>query len=74
MDMRWHHIVFDADSQVGVGEYTFQGKSRYHGVVIVQLEEGLIARWREYQYTSELDWEVFVGESHFVDTDPEAPL
>jgi ketosteroid isomerase-like protein len=65
MTMRWHHVVFDDDRQVGVGEYTFQGRRRYHGLVIVKVENGKIARWREYQYESDLDWEAFAGDSGF---------
>jgi hypothetical protein len=26
MEMRWHHVVFDEDRQVGAGEYTFEGR------------------------------------------------
>jgi SnoaL-like domain len=65
MEMRWHHVVFDAGEQVGAAEYTFQGSRRYHGLVIVKVEDGKVARWREYQYASDLDWEAFVGASRF---------
>jgi limonene-1,2-epoxide hydrolase len=33
--------------------------------VIVKVEDGKVARWREYQYASDLDWEAFVGASRF---------
>lgn len=65
MTMTWHHLIFDADRQVGVGEYTFRGRNQYHGLVIVQVVDGEIARWREYQYRSDLDWTQFVGTSGF---------
>lgn len=65
MSMEWHHLVFDPETQVGTGEYTFQMNGRYHGIVIVKLKDGLIASWREYQYPSSLPWKEFVGESAF---------
>jgi hypothetical protein len=65
MSMEWHHLVFDPETQIGSGEYTFQMKERYHGIVIVRLKDGLIATWREYQYQSSLPWSEFVGESAF---------
>jgi hypothetical protein len=65
LEMRWHNVVFDERQQVGVGEYTFQGRNRYHGLVIVKVEDARIARWREYQYVSDLDWDAFVGDSRF---------
>lgn len=65
MSMEWHHLVFDPETQIGSGEYTFQMDQRYHGMVIVRLKDGLIATWREYQYPSSLSWGEFVGESAF---------
>jgi len=61
--MRWHGMAFDSVRQLGFGEYTYRGKQNYHGVVVVRLEGGLIGRWREYQYGSQLQWEEFVGTS-----------
>ncbi len=63
--MVWHHLAFDPENQVGFGEYTFHGNSRYHGIVVVKLRGGKISRWREYQYKSELPWEEFVRENRF---------
>lgn len=63
--MVWHHLAFDAREQVGFGEYTFHGNSRYHGIVVVKLRDGKISRWREYQYKSDLPWEEFVRENRF---------
>ena len=65
MSMEWHHLVFDPETQIGTGEYTFQMKERHHGIVIVKLKDGLIASWREYQYQSSLSWREFAGESGF---------
>jgi hypothetical protein len=61
--MRWHGVAFDSARQVGYGEYTYRGRQNYHGVVVVQLDGGLIRSWREYQYASPLPWEQFVGPS-----------
>ncbi len=63
MNLVWHHLVVDGD--LGVGEYTFRGNRQYHGIVIVQLRDGRICRWREYQVESGLPWEAFVGPSRF---------
>ena len=68
MQMTWHHLLFDEEKQIGVGEYTFAWNARIlHGIVILQLAGGRIKRWREYQYPSSVDWENFVGESAFRD-------
>ena len=50
MRMEWHHLVVDGD--IGVGEYTYRGNRQYHGLVIVQLRNGVVSRWREYQIES----------------------
>ena len=63
MFMAWHHLV--VDGEIGVGEYTYRGNRQYHGLVIVQLRDGVIARWREYQTESPLSWDAFVGPSRF---------
>lgn len=65
MAMTWHSLVFDGAQQLGCGEYTFRGRRQYHGLVITQLRDGRISRWREYQYPSESDWTEFIGDSHF---------
>jgi hypothetical protein len=48
-----------------MGEYTFQMRGRYHGVVVVKLRAGKISHWREYQYPSKLDFQQFAGKSLF---------
>ena len=65
MKMAWHHLAFNEEEQVGFGEYTFQMHGRYHGIVVVKIEAGLIQHWREYQYRSELDWEQFTSQNPF---------
>lgn len=63
MSMTWHHLA--VDGEIGFGEYTFRGGRQYHGIVVVRIRDGLIDRWREYQYVSDQDWEAFVGPSRF---------
>jgi len=65
MKMIWHHLAFDEESQVGFGEYSFEMHNRYHGIVIVKIESGLLKHWREYQYRSEVDWEEFTSQNPF---------
>ena len=65
MKMTWHHLAFNEEEQVGFGEYTFQMHERYHGIVIVKIESGLIKHWREYQSRSELSWEEFTSHNPF---------
>ena len=65
MKMTWHHLAFNESEQVGFGEYTFEMHRRYHGIVVVKVESGLINRWREYQYKTELNWEEFAGQNPF---------
>jgi hypothetical protein len=65
MQMTWHHLAFNEAEQIGFGEYTFQMHGRYHGIVVVKIEAGLIRHWREYQYKSELDWETFTSQNPF---------
>jgi hypothetical protein len=65
MKMTWHHLAFNEENQVGRGEYTFQMHGRYHGIVVVKIEAGLIKQWREYQYRSELSWEEFTSQNPF---------
>jgi hypothetical protein len=65
MHMTWHHLAFDEAAQIGFGEYTFQMHGRYHGIVVVRVEAGLIRNWREYQVPSELNWEEFTNQNAF---------
>jgi ketosteroid isomerase-like protein len=65
MRMEWHHLMFDEESQIGAGEYTFTYEIRTHGAVIVRIKDGKISNWREYEEASPLDWEVFMGPNRF---------
>ena len=50
--MRFHNLGFDEERQVGMGEYSFgeEADTRVdHGVAVVELKDGRIAFWREYQ-------------------------
>lgn len=55
----FHDAVFDAARGVGVAEYTYRGTRLYHGTVWINIEDGLIKRWREYQHIAGADFEEF---------------
>ena len=63
MSMTWHHIAVDETAGRVFGEYTFTGNNTYHGVAVIQLSNGLIASWREYQYRSASPFADFAGDS-----------
>ncbi|MBC7879441.1 MAG: nuclear transport factor 2 family protein [Anaerolineales bacterium] len=65
MKMIWHHLAFNEEGQIGFGEYTFQMHGRYHGIVVIKVENGLVKYWREYQYPTELAWEEFTRHGTF---------
>ena len=65
MQMTWHHLAFNEEEQVGFGEYSFQAQGKYHGIVTVKLQNGLVQFWREYQYKSELNWKEFTQHNPF---------
>jgi hypothetical protein len=66
MSLEWHHLIFDEQKQVGSGEYTFKYRGRItHGLLIIQIKNGLIHRWREYQVRTEIEFDEFVGKSQF---------
>ena len=65
MNMIWHHLAFNEQQQIGFGEYTFEMHGRYHGIVVVKIESGLIKHWREYQYQTELNWKEFTRHNPF---------
>jgi ketosteroid isomerase-like protein len=49
--MHVHHLWFDETKQLGAGEFSFGMAGRPtadHGVVVVELLNGKIERWREY--------------------------
>jgi len=65
MKMTWHHLVFNEEEQIGFGEYTFEMHRRFHGIVMVKTEIGLIKQWREYQCPTELNWEEFTSHNPY---------
>jgi len=65
MKMTWHHLAFNEAKQIGFGEYTFEMHGRYHGIVVVKVESGLIKYWREYQYRTESNWQEFTRQNPF---------
>ena len=61
--MRLHNVWFDEEHHVGAVEYTFGMRQRVeadHGVAVVEIEDGRIARWREYQRKGSARFEDFV--------------
>ncbi len=61
MKLAWHHLFFDEEKQHGAGEYTFEFNSKiHHGVAIVELENGKIKLWREYDVPGNLSYEEFL--------------
>jgi ketosteroid isomerase-like protein len=66
MSMTWHHRAFDSAAQVGFGEYTFgYADYRAHGVTVIRLRQGRIARWREYEVASAASWAEFTQSNPF---------
>ena len=65
MKMTWHHLAFNEQKQIGFGEYTFEMRKRYHGIVVVKIEASLIKQWREYQYQTGLNWQEFTQLNQF---------
>jgi hypothetical protein len=61
MSMVWHHLWFDEANQTGSGEYTFEVQEQNHGVAVVELKEGKISKWREYQWSGNLPFAEFLN-------------
>ncbi|MGD9561070.1 MAG: nuclear transport factor 2 family protein [Pyrinomonadaceae bacterium] len=55
----FHHSIFDEARQLGSAEYTYEGTYRYYGTVWVEIADGKISAWREYQHRSDKDREEF---------------
>ena len=61
--MQFHNLWFDEARQIGAGEYSFgEGNepTADHGVVVVELRDGRIAFWREYQQKGPTSFERFL--------------
>lgn len=53
----WRTVLYDPDTRTGAAEYSYTGSHRYHGMVLIRLnDQGLIDRWREYQHIVDQDW------------------
>ena len=63
--MQWHLMLFDEVRQMGAAEYTYEGTLRYHGVALIQVRDGRISHWREYQHTDSRAWRDFAGATTF---------
>jgi hypothetical protein len=61
----WHTVIFDEAQQIGAAEYTYEGTHRYHGMVLIRVEDGRITNWREYQHINDKPWEEFVAATMF---------
>ena len=62
--MAFHHLALDPSRQIGFGEFTFgrpDADSAVHGVVVVTLEGGRIATWREYFESGPASFDAFVA-------------
>jgi hypothetical protein len=61
MKLVWHGIFFDEEKQTGAGEYTFEMNDIiHHGVAVVELEEGKIKFWREYDFPGVISFNEFI--------------
>ncbi|GAB3325343.1 hypothetical protein GCM10027299_23300 [Larkinella ripae] len=65
MQMVWHHLAFDEQTQIGSGEFSLTYGTTVHGMVSIRIRDGLIGNWREYFYQSALDWNGFVLQNPF---------
>jgi hypothetical protein len=64
--MHFHHLWFDEERQIGAGEYSFGNEERdytLHGVVVVELKDGKVGFWREYQRKGPKLFEDFISQS-----------
>jgi ketosteroid isomerase-like protein len=63
--MRLWHVSFDEATQTGAAEYTFASgtddPSADHGVAIIEVRDGRIASWREYQTKGPVDRRAFLA-------------
>ena len=61
--MQFHNLWFDEGRQIGAGEYSFgdvNDSTADHGVVVVELRNGRIVFWREYQQKGPTSCERFL--------------
>ncbi len=61
MKLTWHNLFFNEAKQSGAGEYTFEMNGIIHnGVAVVEIENGKIKIWREYDVAGTLSYEDFL--------------
>lgn len=63
-NMVFHNLCFNETTQVGMGEYTFGMKGveiADVGVVVIQVQNGKINHWREYQRKGAADFSQFIA-------------
>lgn len=64
VQLTWHQSLLNEAKQIGIGEYTLKwDQNQLHGIMIAKICSGRISHWREYQFTSDGDWQEFMGES-----------
>jgi hypothetical protein len=56
-----HHLASDQATGVAASDTFEWNERKLHGIAWAQIEGGLIRRFREYQYASELEWDAFIG-------------
>lgn len=62
MNLQWHHLFLNTESQTGAGEYTFtMNNIIHHGMVFVELKNGKIALWREYDIPGTISYQEFIA-------------
>jgi hypothetical protein len=64
--MRFHNLWFGESKQIGAGEYSFGeagDATADHGVVVVELRDGRIAFWREYQQKGPASFDRFLDKN-----------
>jgi hypothetical protein len=57
--MIWHHLWYNPGTGIGAGEYSFHKGGRdtaVHGVAVVEIRDGKITYWREYQRRGDIDF------------------
>jgi hypothetical protein len=60
--MVWHSLWFDPERQAGAGEFTFGSPGdATHGVALVELRNGRIALWHEYQRAGPVERKDFLA-------------
>lgn len=60
--MKWRHLWYDAETGFGAGEYSFKNGGRstaVHGIAVVEIRDGRIKTWREYQRRGDIEFEDF---------------